>query len=110
MSPAAPSRRERRDQVPRRRDDDRRERPIQRPRRPGCDACRLDRAIEAGMELAEALIVQAVTRLVHVEQREYQSRFVGLPSDTARRLNVFGCGLRLSLHDHQAEALDVEAD
>jgi hypothetical protein len=45
---------------------------------------------------------------VHVHERDDEARPVGVAADAARGLDVFGGGLGLVEHHHQAEAGDVE--
>ena len=110
MSPAAASGVSAGIEMPGGGDHDGRQGTIHGPRRPGRDAGRLDGAVEAFVEVPEALVVQPVARLVGVEQHQDETGLVRLPTDAARRLDIFGGGLWLALHDHETEPADVEAD
>jgi hypothetical protein len=59
-----------------------------RPRCPGRHAGRLDRAIEAFVEMPKPLVVQPVAWLVGVEQGQNETGLVRQPPDPAGRLDV----------------------
>jgi hypothetical protein len=110
ISPGFRVRSESGDQVTSGRDDDRRQRSVHGPRRPGRHAGRLDCAIEAFVEMPKPLVVQPVAGLVGVEQGQNETGLVRQPPDPAGRLYVFRGGLWLALHDHATEAADIKAD
>ncbi len=62
------------------------------------------------MELAELLKVHSVARLVHVEHNNHQAGAIVITANPARCLDVFGCGLRLALNQHQAKSRDIQSD
>ena len=62
------------------------------------------------MVVTESLVVRAVTRFVDVEQGDHQPRSGVVATDAARGLNIFGGEHGLTDDQHQAEALNVEAD
>ena len=61
------------------------------------------------MVVPEALVVGAVPRLVDIEERDHEPGSLVVATDAARGLDVLGVRLRLTEHDHQPEARDVEA-
>ena len=83
---------------------------VERASRKRRDTGRLHRTVEGLVIVAEPVVVRSVPRLVHVQQRDDQSRTVVRPSDAARRLDVLGVHLRLAEHQHQSQARDVETD
>ena len=68
----------------------------------------LDRAVERFVVVPEALVVRPVARPVHVVEHHDQPGAVVVASDPAGGLDVLGVGLRLSVHQHQPEALNVQ--
>ena len=92
------------------RDDECRERAIERTRREWCHAGRFHRPIEGRVKRLEALVVRTVTWTMHVEECHDQAWLVLVSTDSACGLDVLGGRLRLTEHDHQPEARDVQAD
>ena len=72
-------------------------------------------AVEGLMPVGEQLVVGAIARAVGVEQHQHQPGLVlfwlvaELTAHAAGGLDVFGGGLGLIEHHHQAEACDVQA-
>jgi hypothetical protein len=60
------------------------------------------------VELAKLLKVYSVAWLMNIQHDHHQSRAIMITANPARCLDVFGCGLRLSLNQHQAKSRDVQ--
>ena len=60
------------------------------------------------MELTELLKMHSVTRLMHIEHNHHQARAIVVTANPASCLDVFGCGFRLSLNQHQAKPRDIQ--
>lgn len=62
------------------------------------------------MEMGELFEVHAVARAMDVEHDGDEAGAGGVAADAAGRLNIFRRRLGLALHQHQPQAVDVEAD
>ncbi len=96
-----------RDQNPGESDDHRVESACTGPGREGGHRRGLDLAVEGRVEVLEVLVVGAVAGAGRVEHDRHQARMGA--ADPAGGLDVFGSGLRLAHHGHQAEAVHVHA-
>ena len=45
---------------------------------------------------------------MNIQHDHHQSRAIVITANPARCLDVFGCGLRLSLNQHQAKSRDIQ--
>ena len=77
---------------------------------PGCHTGCLDGAVERAVVLPELFVKRAVARLVQIEDRDDEPRPVPVAPEPTGGLDILGRSLWLALHEHQAEAENVEPD
>ena len=90
------------------RHDTRRQSAIDRAGGPRGHAGSLDGAVERGVELPKSFIMEPVSGLVDVKQREDEARLLGQTTDAASCLNIFDGGFGLSLNNHQPQTPDIQ--
>src|ERR1035438_7726364 len=71
-------------------------------------AARLDLPIQRRMEIPEGLIVRAIPGSRGVEHGDHQPWVSS--ANPAGGLDVFGSGLRLAHHSHEAQPVDIYSD
>src|SRR5436309_1185562 len=82
---------------------------VEGPRRERRNACGLNAAIKRLVVSCEAFVMRSVTRFVNIEDCRHQTGPVGVATDSAGGLNIFGARLWLTEDHHETETCNIDA-